>query len=197
MIISELQTTEYYPSEKYSDKYPEELGLSAEEEPRLYDKAVCLDHCFEKEWNKQKSDCPFNKPSFEKDAFPEGWQGNASKPDGSDCDAVLTADGRHILLPSAMPCQIKFPACFTSSKAENLKNDISKKCLTLCKQSNYEEKFSFDFDILDDKGMAQSPFQKYRLANKTGIRTEMRYEHRLLVGIVSFTIQQYIKNSLK
>ena len=125
---------------------------------------------------------------MEKDAFPEGWQGNATTPDGSDCDTVLTDDGRHILLPAAMPCLIKFPACFTSSEAENFKNVISKKCLAICKSNNYEENFSFRFEILDEEGIQGSIFQGKRLPNKTAIRTEMRYCHYVVLLSLSLSL---------
>ena len=173
-IVSELQITKYYSGAKYTNYYPKDLGLSSAEEPMFYDKAMCLDLCFEKEWNKNRPDCPWRKPSMSQEVFPEGWQGNATTPERSNCKEVFTADGRHTPMPATMPCQIEFPACFTSVPAEKVKNDISTKCLVLCKRSNYEESFSLGFDILDEEAITLSGFRTSRLANKTGLRAELR-----------------------
>ena len=207
LIINDLKMTKYYAgggggsvsgvgsvggsgagASKYAADYPEELrGRAAK--AAFYDRAQCLDLCFEKRWNEKMVDCPWKKLALGEDVFREGWQGrgranrtdglddddnNDDDDDGSDCDPVKTSEGRFLPLPAAELCSSTPPPCFRGREAEQAKEGIATGCLALCKRSNYEEEFSMRFDVLTDEEIKQTYFYGQELPNKTSIRTEMR-----------------------
>ena len=131
------------------------------------------------------SGCPWRKTWIGEDVFASDWQETANKSETSGCDPLKTEDGRFLPLPAPRLCRDGYkpapsssssPAsCFNAASTEAVKQRISRKCVGICKRSNYEEEFSLIFDHMTEEEIKMTYFDGQELDNKTSIRTEMRY----------------------